>query len=109
MERRPVPAADEPRAEPEIIPPGEAGPHPNDRWSQGGTHRIYVTRVGPFGLFAIALAALAVLLLVVLLIVGAFLLWLPVAAVLVAIAVVSGLWRGRWRADRRPFLKKVAG
>ena len=83
-----------PRVEPEIIPPDRAG---RSDWRQStwppyaysesrGTHRIYVTRLGPFGLTLI-LAGVAVLgVAIFLTIVGAILIWIPVVAVLVAAA-----------------------
>jgi hypothetical protein len=101
MDKQPVPLGDKPRVEPEIIPPGAADARWDDgrvRWSSG-TQRVYVARIGPFGFFLIALAVAALAVLVLVLIVGAFLLWIPVAAVLLAIAVLSSLWRGRRRPD----------
>ena len=100
MAERPVPGTDRPQVEPEIIPPGAA----RARW-QGSfdrsfdgraTQRIYVARLGPFGfaMVALAIAFLAAVILVVLL--GAFLIWIPIAGLLLAIAVVSSLLRGRW-------------
>jgi hypothetical protein len=88
---------EQPRVEPEIIPP--------DRTRQGvdwrqpawrpygpgdgnGTYRVYVGRVGPFGLamFALALAILAAVILFA--VVGAILVWIPVVALLVAAAAI---------------------
>ena len=83
-----------PRVEPEIIPPDRAG---QSDWRQStwppyaysearGTHRIYVTRLGPFGI-TLLLAGVAVLgVAIFLTIVGAILIWIPVVAVLVAAA-----------------------
>jgi len=97
MAERPVPTGEKPKVEPEIIPPGAADARRDGafRWSSGATHRVYVTRIGPFGFFLIALAVAALALLVMILIVGAFLLWIPVAGLLLALAVISGRWRGR--------------
>jgi hypothetical protein len=88
-----------PRVEPEIIPP--------DRTRQGmdwrqpawrpygpgggdGTYRVYVGRVGPFGIamFALALAILAAVILFA--VVGAILFWIPIVALVV---VVAGIFR----------------
>jgi hypothetical protein len=97
MAERPVPTGDKPRTEPEIIPPGATDARWNGapRWSSAGTYRVHVTRIGPFGFFLIALAIAALAVLLLILVLGAFLLWIPIAGLLLAIAVISGLWRGR--------------
>src|SRR6478672_379142 len=91
-----MPAREGPRAEPEIIPPD----HPDERsvrdgyhFDVHGTQRIYVTRLGPFGIVVLGLliALIAAVILIVLL--GAVLIWIPVAVLFVAAAVVSGLLR----------------
>jgi len=91
-----------PRREPEIIPPGRAQSSDWDRpawqsrqstWPQG-THRIYVTRLGPFGSAVLALIFAALVVVLALAIIGAALLWLPfVALILVAAAVYRFLFR----------------
>ena len=92
-----------PRAEPEIIPPdrsrgaNERGPNwppPPYGFSQmRGTHRVYVGRIGPLG-FALIMLAVGLLAAVLLLIlIGTALIWIPVVAVLVIIAAISGLLR----------------
>jgi hypothetical protein len=80
-----------PRFEPEIIPPGN---QPDAAiWSSKtthGTHRIYVTRLGPFGISLLAAAIGAVLMLAGVLLLGFFLIWiLPLIVTLIIIAVVS--------------------
>ncbi len=100
MNQRPVPGGEKPRHEPEIIPPGAAGARwdPSPRWSSArGTQRIYVAKIGPFGFLLMALAVAALAALVVVLIVGAFLIWIPIAGLLLAAAVMSGLLRGSSR------------
>lgn len=91
------PPSEQPRSEPEIIPPNCA-----DRsvWGQPdfavrGTDRVYVTKVGPLGLILLGLVIAAVAALLVVLVLGAVLLWIPVIALLVAIGVFSGLLRRR--------------
>jgi hypothetical protein len=59
------------------------------------SQRVYVTKVGPFGLILMGLVVAAVAALLVVLVVGAVLLWIPVIALLVAIGVFSGLLRRR--------------
>ena len=96
MAERPVPGTDRPRVEPEIIPPGDVRARRQGSFDGRATQRIYVARLGPFGfaMVALAIAFLAAVILVVLL--GAFLIWIPIAGLLLAIAVVSSLLRGRW-------------
>ena len=86
--------------EPEIIPPGQEPadwprrrPDPWASFDAYGTRRIYVRRIGPAGIFLIALmiGVLAALVFVVLL--GAFLIWLPLAILLLVAAIVGGLMR----------------
>ena len=97
-----MPAREGPRAEPEIIPPG----HPDERSMRDGYHfdvhgtqRIYVTRLGPFGIVVLGLliALIAAVILIVLL--GAVLVWIPVVILFVAAAVVSDLLRRRDSAE----------
>ncbi len=93
-----------PRAEPEIIPPDRRGP--DDRganWQprpppygftqMRGTHRIYVSRIGPFGFALIMLVVGLLAAIMLLILIGAALLWIPVVAVLVIIAAISGVFR----------------
>ena len=93
----PYQAATGPEFEPEIIPPGDARARWQGSFDGRATQRIYVARLGPFGfaMVALAIAFLAAVILVVLL--GAFLIWIPIAGLLLAIAVVSSLLRGRWQ------------
>jgi hypothetical protein len=86
-----------PRVEPEIIPPGQAGrrygwqqsPWPADMYPRsGGTQRIFVARMGPFGIALVILAVAAILAVVLIAILGAMLLWIPVVAVLVIVAAM---------------------
>jgi hypothetical protein len=85
-----------PRVEPEIIPPGQSPRRPawraHDLPDIGGTHRIYVTRLGPFGgvLLLLAIAILAAVILLVFL--GALLIWIPVIALVVIVAALSGIF-----------------
>jgi hypothetical protein len=89
-----------PRREPEIIPPGNDRPGRDSRWppSHGfnerrSTHRVYVSRIGPFG-FALLLLMLALFGGVfVLALIGAALIWFPVLLVFAVIAAIAGLIR----------------
>ena len=98
---RPGPDTHPPRSEPEIIPPGRADVH--SPWgARAGfdgrsAERIYVARIGPFGfaMAALAVAMLAVLVLLVLL--GAFVILIPLAGVVLAVALRASLLRGPFR------------
>ena len=95
---RPVPDANRPRVEPEIIPPGQ--PDPRSRrgpsFDGRGTQRVYVAQVGPFG-FVVALVVAIILALVFLLVLGAFVVFIPLAGALLAAAVLLSLFRGAFR------------
>ena len=100
--RRPI-EPEQPRSEPEIIPPArgrtqahQAGPE----WFAGnerGTSRIFVARVGPWSIIGIVLliglfagAVLAILL-------GALLIAIPVFGLLIAGALIANAVRARLR------------
>jgi hypothetical protein len=100
MAQRPVPGPEQPRSEPEIIPPGDADARA--RWSGmsfdgRGTHRVYVAKVGPFGFVLLAFVIAALIGLVLLFLVGAFVLLIPLAGLLLAVAVVTSFLRGSFR------------
>jgi len=88
-----------PRAEPEIIPPDRTarrdrgGGPPYEYARTQSSHRIYVGRIGPFGFALIMLIAGLLAGLLLLALIGAALIWIPVVAVLVVIAAISGLLR----------------
>jgi hypothetical protein len=98
MEKRLTPDNQQPRPEPEIYPPGAIIPRDRIRISTGAqdTQQIYIARLGPFGrvLLALAIGSVAVLALFVLL--GAAMILAAVAAVLVAGAIISAAFRGRF-------------
>jgi hypothetical protein len=74
-----------PRVEPEIIPPDRGR---RSGWS-GETGRIYVRRIGPFGIVMITVALAVITALVVVLLLGAFLLWIPFLVALLVVAAIS--------------------
>lgn len=86
--------------EPEIIPPdhsqvGAMHGRP-DPWSSTNvytTHRIYVRRIGPVGIFLTALLIGTLAAVVFLVLLGAFLIWIPVTILLFVAALVVGLMR----------------
>ncbi len=92
MHRRPT--------EPEIIPPGQEPPEwarrrPNAwvSFDLDGTRRIYVRRIGPVGILLMALLIGTIAALVFVALVGAFLIWIPVAVLLFVAAIVGSLMR----------------
>ena len=90
MDQQPVRRAEQPRIDPEIIPPGD-GPF------ERGTHRIYVARLGPVGFFILTLMAALIGALVLLLVLGTFVVLLPVAGLLVAVGLLTRSLRGSSR------------
>ena len=90
-----------PRVEPEILPPdrgqglgqGRGWPPPPYGQARAGGTRLYVTRIGPFGvaLMTLAIGLLAAVFL--LLLIGTALIWLPVVAALIVIAVIARVVR----------------
>jgi hypothetical protein len=91
--RRPVSETHRGDVEPEIIPPDVRARDPYSRTSFDGAQRIYVARIGPvgFALMAAAIAALAALFFLLLL--GAFVVLLPLAGLALAIIIAVGLLR----------------
>ena len=98
--RPPTHSSEEPRSEPEIIPPQREKIRGNailTSVNEHGTHRIYVARLGPFSIAVLLLAIALLTAVLVVFLIGAFLLWIPVAALLIAIAIVAAWWRGFFR------------
>lgn len=98
MNDRDIP--ERPRLEPEIIPPGRPDWRLHRARPQAATfsaeaHRIYVGRFGPFGFALFMLILGAVIAVIALAVVGALLIWIPVAAVLLIVAALFGLNRRR--------------
>lgn len=93
---------EQPRVEPEIIPPDRSARDPQWRqhaWrpyaaSQAGeTHRIYVTRLGPFGAALLVLIIGILAAVILLAVLGAVLIWIPIIALLVAAGAVFRILR----------------
>src|SRR6202023_1208229 len=81
-----------PRVEPEIIPPTD-GRARRAGGAFDGTQRVYVARVGPFGFAMVALAVAALAMLLFLLVLGAFVILVPLAGLLLAVIIAVGLFR----------------
>jgi hypothetical protein len=83
---------EQPRVEPEIIPPDRTGRY--SPWSPygftdaRGSHRVFVTRMGPFGIALLLLAIAAVAMIVVIAVLGAVLIWIPIVAIVVIVGAL---------------------
>jgi TM2 domain-containing membrane protein YozV len=86
---------DRPQSEPEIIPPGQ---QPDSGVWQSetvrGDHRFYVRRLGPFEIILWVVIIGAILAIGVGLLLGLFLIAIPLMVVLITIAIVSAVVRG---------------
>jgi hypothetical protein len=86
-----------PRAEPEIIPPDRNGGQgdwrrpPSNPWR--GSQRVYVGRIGPFGIVLLLLAVAAIIGILMIAVLGAVLIWIPVLAVAIVLAALFRLFR----------------
>jgi hypothetical protein len=98
------PSNERPRSEPEIIPPEHIEAR-SGKWRsfhQRRTYRIHVTRLGPFSSLAVLLLMLAAFVAILsLILIGAFLIWIPLAVLLIATALISGWWQRTSKADLR--------
>jgi hypothetical protein len=96
------PQSEQPRSEPEIFPPGaRVRPSRTDPLAESVfVQRVYVTRLGPFGMFLLALAIGIVAVLLLVLLVGALLFWIPIVGLLIAAAIFSGALRSRFQRHR---------
>ena len=83
-----------PQSEPEIIPPGKQ-PGSGIWMSETvhGVHRIYIRRVGPFEIILWVIIIGAILTVSIGLLLGLFLIAIPIVVALIAIAVVSAVVR----------------
>ena len=84
-----------PQSEPEIIPPGqqsESGVWVSE--TGRGAYRIYVRKLRPFEIALWIIIVGAILTVIVALLLGFFLIAIPVVTALIAIAIVSAIVRG---------------
>jgi hypothetical protein len=107
MNERRLPAGEKPRSEPEVIPPDRRDRQPRSSVAGvrvfldgGGVHHIYVTRMGPLGIVALALMVAILFAITLVLLLGAFLIWIPLVGLLVAAAIISSLLRAYFRQPR---------
>jgi hypothetical protein len=100
---------EQPRSEPEIIPPGQPMPRraagrdpfgPRVAFDAQGFQRVRVFRLGPLTALIAVLALGGAALAAVVFLLGAVLVALPVVATVVAIAFLTALLRGMRRLHR---------
>jgi len=100
MQQQPMPKAKPRYTEPEIIPPGADWPRASRIWVSTGPHhttRIQITRLGPVGI-AIFLLLIGVLAFVgMALLLGAALVGIAAAGVLIIGGILSNLSRRQFR------------
>jgi hypothetical protein len=91
-----------PSVDPEIIPPGRDRDQADWRrtpWRAGsfedvrGTHRVFVGRIGPFGIALLLLAIAAIIAIVMIAVLGAVLIWIPVLAAAIVLTALFRLFR----------------
>ena len=91
---------EQPRSEPEIIPPDRAGRGDGYLWTsideRGGTQRIYVARPSGLTVILVLIVAALILVAIVLLLLGLVLVWIPVAVLVVATLILAGYLRYYW-------------
>jgi hypothetical protein len=97
-----IPRQESPRSEPEILPPLRSDPRERPdsfRVSPDWTHahRIYVTRLGPFGATLVTLAIGLILAALIVLAAGFLVIGLLVGGVLTLAAIVAAAWKRRAR------------
>jgi hypothetical protein len=107
IDDRTRPAAEQPRSEPEIIPPDHAGGRQrsdDDLFvfvdQRGGTHRVHVARPSPFSFILAFLIGGLILAGILLIAFSAVVVLVPVIAVAVAGLVAYAYLRGAWRRLR---------
>src|SRR4051812_12113081 len=98
------PAPENPRAEPEIIPPARSEARFGARervWvfvdRGGATRRVSVSAPGPFAIILALLIAGFVAAAVLLLLLGMIVVWIPIVVAVIAAFVLSARIRGFWR------------
>src|SRR5262245_51136566 len=97
------PNPEDPRSEPEIIPPGHAErgrPRPRVFVGTHGAERVYVGKASPLGIILVTLIVGLLSAAILVLLLGAFLFLLPLAVLLATGLVIAGLVRFYFSAGR---------
>ena len=92
IDKRPNPPGEEPRSEPEIIPPGHAKRGPT-RMGDAHVGRIFIAKFGPFGTILLTLVVGLLSAVLMVLLFGALLVALPAVVLIVTAAIVAGILR----------------
>ena len=108
MTEQPPNRPEQPRGEPEIIPPGErrqAGFRRDQSaifitMGPDGAERVRVFRPGFLSLLALSAGVTLLVALILILFFGAVLIFVPLLIVLVGAAVLVGLWKTLWPRPR---------
>src|SRR5687768_3526587 len=103
--RDPEPVPEQPRNEPEIIPPGYRGQPPDGGVfiyvdEHGNTRRATFKAPGPFAIIVVLLTIGLIAAIVLVPLLGLVLIWIPVVVVMIAALVLSGTIRAWWRRLR---------
>ena len=95
IDKRPNMQGEEPRSEPEIIPPGQAKRGPTRMGDSIDAHvgRVYIAKFGPFGTILLTLVVGLLSAVLMVLLFGALLVALPVVVLLVTAVIVAGILR----------------
>jgi hypothetical protein len=99
------PTPEQPRHEPEIIPPGYRGPSPDGGVfvyvdEHGNTRRATFKAPGPFFIIVVLLTVGLIAAIAMVALLGLVLIWIPVVVVMIAALVLSGTIRSWWRRLR---------
>ena len=101
IDKRPKPQGEEPRSEPEVIPPGQAErdtPRMRVFVDTHSTERVYIGKPSPLGIILVTLITGLLSAVLMVLLLGAFLFLLPLVVLFVTAAIVAGLLRIYFRA-----------
>ena len=96
IDKRPKPQGEEPRSEPEVIPPGQAErdtPRMRVFVDTHSTERVYIGKPSPLGVILLTLVVGLLSAVLMVLLFGALLVALPAVVLLVTAAIVAGLLR----------------
>ena len=95
IDKRPNLQGEEPRSEPEIIPPGHAKRGPTRIGDSIDAHvgRVYIAKFGPLGTILLTLVVGLLSAVLMVLLFGALLVALPAVVLLVTAAIIAGLLR----------------
>jgi hypothetical protein len=91
IDKRPNPQSEEPRSEPEIIPPGQARHNAPQMRVVLDTERLYFVKPGPLGTILTVLIVGLLLTVMLIMLLGAFIVFLPLVVLFITAAIIAGL------------------